>query len=79
MTRESLKCQQLSFTEIAKAVGERWQALPVDAQEAYEREANAAKKKYHAELAEYKRSPQYKIYQKYLRDFRAEHAAPQKG
>jgi len=74
-----LKGQELSFTEIAKAVGERWQVLPVDAREAYERQANAAKEKYDAQLVEYKKTPQYHIYQKYLGEFHAKQAATSKG
>ena len=77
--RETLKGQELSFTEIAKVVGERWQVLDADAREACERQANSAKEKYYAELAEYKKTPEYEAYQKYLEDFKAKHAAPPKG
>jgi hypothetical protein len=77
--RETLKGQELSFTEIAKVVGERWQVLPTDAREACERQANAAKEKYYAELSEYKKTHRYDTYQKYLEDFKAKHAAPLKG
>ncbi|KAL6709760.1 hypothetical protein ACN47E_001189 [Coniothyrium glycines] len=76
--RESLKGQDLSFTEIAKVVGERWQILPVEEREGCERQANGAKEKYYAELAEYKKTNQYEVYQRYLEDFRAKHAAPTK-
>ncbi|KAF2112490.1 hypothetical protein BDV96DRAFT_163868 [Lophiotrema nucula] len=76
--RETLRGQELSFTEIAKVVGERWQVLPADAREACERQANAAKEKYYAGLAEYKKTAQYAAYQKYLEEFKAKHAAPQK-
>ncbi|KAF2684839.1 hypothetical protein K458DRAFT_301407 [Lentithecium fluviatile CBS 122367] len=76
--RETLKGQDLSFTEIAKVVGERWQVLPAEAREACERQANAAKEKYYAELAEYKKTVQYDAYQKYLEEFKAKHAAPTK-
>lgn len=77
--RETLKGQDLSFTEIAKVVGERWQVLPAEAREACESQANGAKEKYYAMLAEYKKTPQYEAYQKYLEEFKAKHAAPQKG
>ncbi|KAI8935927.1 hypothetical protein NX059_007435 [Plenodomus lindquistii] len=77
--RESLKGQDLSFTEIAKVVGERWQVLPTEERECCERQANSAKEKYYAELAEYKKTPQFEAYQKYLEDFKAKHAAPTKG
>jgi hypothetical protein len=77
--RELLKGQELSFTEIAKVVGERWQVLPSEEREACERQANGAKERYYAELAEYKKTPQYDAYQKYLEEFRAKHAVPTKG
>lgn len=77
--RELLKGQELSFTEIAKVVGERWQVLPAEEREACERQANTAKERYYAELAEYKKTPQYEAYQKYLEDFKAKHAVPTKG
>ncbi|KAF2804318.1 uncharacterized protein BDZ99DRAFT_154940 [Mytilinidion resinicola] len=76
--REMLKGQELSFTEIAKVVGERWQVLSPDAREACESQANGAKEKYYTELAEYKKTPQYDAYQKYLEEFKAKHAAPVK-
>ncbi|KAF1974001.1 hypothetical protein BU23DRAFT_638557 [Bimuria novae-zelandiae CBS 107.79] len=76
--RETLKGQELSFTEIAKVVGERWQVLPAEAREACERQASSAKEKYYAELAEYKKTPEYESYQKYLEEFKAKHAAPLK-
>ncbi|KAF2440972.1 hypothetical protein P171DRAFT_488550 [Karstenula rhodostoma CBS 690.94] len=76
--RENLKGQELTFTEIAKIVGERWQVLPADSRDACERQANSAKEKYYAELAEYKKTPEYEFYQKYLEDFKAKHAAPPK-
>jgi hypothetical protein len=71
-----LKGYEISFTEIAKVVGERWQALPAEAREAYQRQANAGKEKYLAELAEYKGSPKYSAYQKYLKDFKAKQITP---
>jgi hypothetical protein len=74
-----LKGQDLSFTEIAKVVGERWQVLPAEEREACERQANSAKERYYAGLAEYKKTQQYEAYQKYLEEFRAKHNAPTKG
>jgi len=60
-------------------VGERWQVLPAESREICERQANSAKEKYYAELAEYKKTPQYDTYQKYLEEFKLKHAAPTKG
>jgi hypothetical protein len=45
--RDDLKHHNLTFTEIAKLVGENWQSLPPAEKEAYEGQANAAKEKYH--------------------------------
>jgi hypothetical protein len=53
--------------------------LPSEEREAYERQANGAKERYYAELADYKKTPQHDAYQKYLEDFRAKHAVPSKG
>jgi vacuolar-type H+-ATPase subunit C/Vma6 len=77
--RQSLKAQDLSFTEIAKIVGEKWQLSPAEAREPYQRQANAGKENYHAELAEYKKFSQYDAYQKYLREFKAEHSSQYNG
>lgn len=53
--------------------------LPAEEREACERQANTAKERYYAELAEYKKTTQYEAYQKYLEDFKAKHAVPTKG
>lgn len=76
MVREELRGQDLSFTEIAKLVGERWQVLAPDLRESCERQAAGAKEKYYTEMADYKKTSQYARYQEYLADFKAKHAAP---
>lgn len=53
--------------------------MPADSREACERQANTAKEKYYAQLAEYKKTPQYEAYQRYLEEFKAKHSAPPKG
>ena len=73
--REELKPQSLSFTAIAKKVGELWQDLPADAKEAYESEASTAKERYHSEMAEYKTTKSYREYQQYLADFKAKNSS----
>ena len=77
--REDLKGQDLSFTEIAKVVGERWQVLPTEIREACEQQANAAKEKYYGELAEYKKTTEYEQYQGYLTEFKAKHGPSRYG
>lgn len=71
--RDKLKGRELSFTEIAKIVGERWQILSPHEKEPCERQAQAMKEKYYADLTEYKKTPEYSQYQGYLSEFRAKH------
>lgn len=77
--REDLKGQELTFTEIAKVVGERWQILPTGVRETCELQANAAKEKYYTELAEYKKTAEYAQYQEYLVEFKAKHGPSRTG
>jgi len=77
--REDLKGQELTFTEIAKVVGERWQVLPAGVRETCEMQANGAKEKYYTELAEYKKTVEYSQYQEYLLEFKAKHGPSRTG
>jgi hypothetical protein len=77
--REDLKSQNLTFTEIAKLVGENWQCLPAPEKEAYESQANAAKDKYHRDLAAYKKTPEYRKYAQYLQEFKEKQAKQGQG
>lgn len=74
-----MKHQQLSFTDIAKRVGENWQNLPPTEKEPYETEAFAAKDKYNSALAEYKKTENFRNYQNYLADFKAKQSSIQQG
>lgn len=77
--REELKGRNLTFTEIAKLVGENWQNLTAAEKEPFESQAQAIKDKYLADLAEYKKTPEYSQYQAYLREFKAKHGSPSQG
>ncbi|EGX96897.1 High mobility group, superfamily [Cordyceps militaris CM01] len=68
--REDLKSHNLSFTEIAKLVGENWQNLDQGERELYENQANAAKDKYRRSLTEYKKTPEHRRYAQYLQEFK---------
>jgi hypothetical protein len=70
--RESLKGQDVSFIEIAKIVGESWQKCPAAERDVCEEQARRLKEDYDANLAEYKKTPQFEAYQRYLEDFRAQ-------
>ncbi|KFZ19856.1 hypothetical protein V502_03455 [Pseudogymnoascus sp. VKM F-4520 (FW-2644)] len=69
--REDLKGRPLSFTEIAKLVGENWQNLSPSEKDPYERQAFAAKEKYTVELSEYRQTESYRTYSEYLMEFKA--------
>jgi hypothetical protein len=77
--REELRGQELSFTEIAKLVGERWQVLDSAIREAFEKQAASAKETYYAQMADYKKTSPYQEYQEYLVEFKAKHATLRSG
>lgn len=69
-----MRGENLSFTEIAKRVGDRWQKLSAAEKEPFESQANAAKEKFNAEHAQYKKTDAYKEYTQYVADFKAKHS-----
>ena len=71
--RDDVRGQNMSFTDIAKLVGDRWQKLAPAEKEPYETQAATAKEKYNAELAEYKKTDSYREYMRYLGEFKAKH------
>jgi HMG (high mobility group) box len=73
--REEVRAQNLSFTDIAKLVGDRWQKLSPEEKEPFESKASDAKEKFHAELTQYKKTDSYKEYIQYTADFKVKHAA----
>jgi len=77
--REELKGRNLSFTEIAKLVGENWQNLSPVEKEPYEQQAFSVKERYNNELTEYKKTNNYKEYAKYLAEFKARQSNQQQG
>ncbi len=73
-TRDQLKDQSLSFTELSRQVGERWQALSPEQREYWKQKAAIPWEKYKADLAQYQKTEQYQEYQKYLEEFKAAEA-----
>jgi len=73
--REEVKAENLSFTEIARLVGEKWQKLDPNQKELFESHAGALKESYNKELTDYKKTDAYKEYMQYLADFKAKNAA----
>ncbi|KAL8999277.1 MAG: hypothetical protein Q9169_001822 [Polycauliona sp. 2 TL-2023] len=77
--RDQLKSENLSFTEIAKRVGERWQTLSPEEREPFEVKAASAKEGYLAEMARYKKTDQFKEHAAYLAEFKAKHSSEGDG
>ncbi|RVX67428.1 hypothetical protein B0A52_08781 [Exophiala mesophila] len=74
--REEVKDQNLSFTQIAKLVGDRWQKLDPVEKDPFEAQANADKEKYNIQLSAYRKTDAYKDYMQYLAEFKAKHGQP---
>ncbi|KAK5049556.1 hypothetical protein LTR84_004485 [Exophiala bonariae] len=74
--REEVKDQSLSFTQIAKLVGDRWQKLDPSGKEPFEAQANADKERYNIQLSAYRKTDAYKEYMQYLSEFKAKHGQP---
>ena len=73
-TRDQLKDQSLSFTELSRQVGERWQALSPEERDYWKQKAAIPWEKYKADLAQYQKTEQYQEYLKYLGEFKAAEA-----
>ena len=70
-TREQLKEQNLSFIDLSKVVGEKWQQLSREQKEEWKKRGAAPWERYKAELAAYQKTDESREYQRYLADFRA--------
>ena len=51
----------MSFTELARIVGNRWKNIESDIKQTYEDAANVAKDEYLRELSEYQKTEEYKV------------------
>lgn len=76
-TDPSISC--LSFVDIAKEVGRRWQNLSPESKRVWESQAARATQEYEAEMDEYKKTVPYRKYQAYLEDFRTQQAQAKNG
>lgn len=75
--RDDLKGRNLTFTEIAKLVGENWQNLSPEEKEPFETQAQTDKDKYNRDLGDYKKTSNYKKYMVYLQEFKQKHTQSQ--
>lgn len=63
--------RSLSFVDIAKEVGRRWQTLSPDKKRVWESHAARAMQEYEAQMDDYKRTESWRKYQTYLNEFKA--------
>ena len=70
-TREQLKEQNLSFTDLSKIMGEKWQRLTRDEKEVWKKKSAVPWERYKAKLAEYQKTDGFREYQRYLTEFEA--------
>jgi hypothetical protein len=69
--RKEAGIADLSFMQIVRIVGDRWQSLKPWSKEVYENRALREKEKYNQQLSAYKSTGLYRAYQAYLADFKA--------
>jgi len=68
--RKNLQHKQLSFTQMARQVGESWQLFGSAELSEWKLRAASARELYLQDLEEYKQTREYREYQQYLFDFR---------
>jgi hypothetical protein len=71
--RTDPEVSQLSFVNIAREVGRRWQDLPAENKRIWESNAARAMQEFESQMDEYKKTDNWKKYQHYLNEFKAQH------
>ena len=77
--REDLQCQPLSFTQISKEVGERWQRLTPEEKRGWRLQSALPWRQYRTDLAKYRLSDDYQHYRQYLSKFTSAQVARRGG
>ncbi|KAH8723444.1 hypothetical protein GQ44DRAFT_741056 [Phaeosphaeriaceae sp. PMI808] len=77
--RTDPEVSQLSFVNIAREVGRRWQDLPAEQKRVWESNAARAMQEYEAQMDEYKRTDSWRKYQLYLNNFKLQQSQPPAG
>ncbi|KAH7093709.1 hypothetical protein FB567DRAFT_610283 [Paraphoma chrysanthemicola] len=70
--RTDPEVSQLSFVNIAREVGRRWQELPAEQKRIWESNAARAMQEFEAQMDDYKKTDNWRRYQTYLNDFKAQ-------
>ncbi|KAJ1506609.1 hypothetical protein HMI54_004920 [Coelomomyces lativittatus] len=69
--RQELRNQKLSFSNLAKVVGDRWKSMSSAEKKAREEHAARLKEDYQLKLMEYRQTSEFQHYLNYLHDFEA--------
>ena len=69
----------LSFVDIAREVGRRWQNLVPEQKRIWESHAARAMQEFEAQMDEYKKTESWRKYQAYLSEFKAQQASAEKA
>ncbi|KAF2683047.1 hypothetical protein K458DRAFT_49822 [Lentithecium fluviatile CBS 122367] len=77
--RSSPEISALSFVDIAREVGRRWQELPPEKKRVWESNAARAMQEFEAQMDEYKKTENWRKYQNYLVEFKAQQQAASNG
>ncbi|KAF1848868.1 uncharacterized protein K460DRAFT_375638 [Cucurbitaria berberidis CBS 394.84] len=70
--RTDPEVSQLTFVNIAREVGRRWQDLPAEQKRIWESNAARALQEFEAQMDEYRRTENWRKYQAYLHDFKTQ-------
>lgn len=68
--RKQYQDRNLSFSDLAKQIGQDWQNCPAELRDSYLSNAMKEKEAYDTAMARYKTTDTYREYQEYLADFR---------
>lgn len=77
--RTDPQVSQLTFVHIAREVGRRWQELPPEQKRVWESNAARSMQEYESQMDSYKMTDDWRKYQVYLNDFKAQQAQPGTG
>tara|TARA_R110002003_G_scaffold117_23_gene10491 strand:- start:17977 stop:18861 length:885 start_codon:yes stop_codon:yes gene_type:complete len=77
--RTDPEVSQLTFVNIAREVGRRWQELPAEQKRVWESNAARAMQEFEAQMDEYKKTDGWRKYQAYLNEFKAQQSQSSAG
>lgn len=77
--RTDPEVSQLSFVNIAREVGRRWQDLPAEQKRVWESNAARSMQEFEAQMDEYKKTDSWRKHQVYLNEFKVQQAQSSTG